>query len=155
MAITPRDLATFTNGIKRDASGCWLWTGPADSSGYGVISTSNGQQKVHRFSYLMHKGPIPDGMQVDHRCHTEAVQACTCSSDQDRCPHRRCANPAHLEAVTNAENTLRQDHANRRKTTCPNGHDLTDEANVHVRPSGRRACRACDRERKRRVAGAV
>jgi HNH endonuclease len=149
VAVTSRDLSTFQRSIKRDASGCWLWTGPTDSSGYGVIATSAGQQQVHRFSYAAHKGPIPAGLQVDHRCHTEAVQRGECSGDQDRCPHRRCANPAHLEAVTAAENTRRQDHANRRKTTCPNGHDLTDEANVHIRPSGRRTCRACDRDRKR------
>lgn len=147
--VTSRDLANFTRGIKKDASGCWLWTGPTDSSGYGVIATSNGQQRVHRFSYLAHKGPFDLELQIDHACHTWAVAAGTCSADQERCQHRRCANPAHLEAVTASENTKRQDHANRRKEACPKGHDLTDESNVHVRPSGRRTCLSCDRERKR------
>lgn len=152
MVVTSRDLAKFSQGLVHDASGCWLWSGPADRDGYGTIRTSTGSHKVHRWSYEAHKGPIPPGMQIDHACHTRAVQAGTCSSDQDRCPHRRCCNPAHLEVVTASENTRRQDHANRRKTTCPNGHDLTDETNVHVRPSGRRTCRACDRERKRALA---
>lgn len=159
MAVTSRDLAKFSAGIVKDASGCWLWSGPADRDGYGLIRTSEGQDRVHRWSYRAHRGPIPEGMQIDHVCHTRAVEAGTCSADQDRCPHRRCANPGHLEAVSAAENTRRQDHANRRKTECPAGHDLTDPANVHVRPSGRRTCRACDAARKRssaqRVAGAV
>jgi hypothetical protein len=147
-SVTPRDLRLFSAGIKRDSTGCWLWTGTTDSSGYGVISTSTGTHKVHRWSYEAHKGPVPDGLQVDHHCHTLAVEAGTCSADQDRCQHRRCCNPAHLEAVTPSENTKRQDHANRRKAVCPKGHDLTDPRNVHIRPSGRRTCRTCDRERK-------
>ena len=146
--VTARDLRTFQRNTRWVASGCLIWTGPTDSSGYGVIATSNGPMPVHRFSYLAHKGPVPAGLQVDHVCHTEAVKRGECSGDRERCPHRRCANPAHLEAVTASENTKRQDHANRRKNVCAKGHDLTDPANVHLRPSGRRACRACDRERK-------
>jgi hypothetical protein len=80
---------------------------------------------AHRLSYEHHVGPIPDGLQIDHTCR-----------------NRKCVNPEHLEPVTNAENTTRQDHAERRKTHCPKGHPY-DEANTYVDPSGARRCRAC------------
>lgn len=70
---------------------CWLWSGSVADTGYGLHWTD---EKVlagaHRFSYELHLGPIPTGLQVDHRCRV-----------------RRCVNPAHLEPVTAAENARR------------------------------------------------
>lgn len=71
---------------------CWLWTG-ALSSGYGRIGigpSSAGLDYAHRISYRLHHGPIPEGLFIDHLCRV-----------------RRCVNPAHLEAVTQAENNRR------------------------------------------------
>ena len=82
-------------------------------------------------AYEHYKGPIPDGLQIDHLCRV-----------------RRCCNPEHLEAVTPAENTDRQDHANRRKDVCPKNHPYDDE-NTVVRADGFRHCRTCERERRR------
>lgn len=71
-------------------SGCWLWTG-ALTDGYGQISVGQNMVKLaHRLSYEWVKGAIPDGLAIDHMCHT-----------------RRCVNPAHLRLATwkqNAEN---------------------------------------------------
>jgi hypothetical protein len=98
---------------------------------------------VHRLSYEWHRGPIPEGMQLDHRCHTEAVARGECGGGD--CLHRRCVNPSHMDVVSASENTDRQDHANRAKTHCPRGHEYTEE-NTRVR-RGRRECRTCDRQR--------
>lgn len=72
---------------KTDA--CWLWTASRNSvTGYGRFGPSHGRMMdAHRYSYQLHHGPIPDGHDVHHTCHT-----------------RHCVNPAHLQAVTRAEN---------------------------------------------------
>lgn|SRR5262245_43813701 len=60
--------------IKGD--GCWLWTGTIINTGYGQIRESrSGTERsfsTHRLSWELHFGPIPDGMQVLHRCDVRA-----------------------------------------------------------------------------------
>lgn len=113
-------------------TGCWLWKGRLNSNGYAWAQRGPGHplRVVHRIMWENeHNAPVPKGQQLDHLCR-----------------RRNCVNPAHLEPVSGSENTTRQDHANRRKTHCPKGHEYTDENTRMAR--GRRACRACDRERK-------
>ena len=141
-------LRRFTRLITKQANGCWLYTSTdGTKDGYGIFLPFSGARKVaaHRWAYEVYNGPIPDGMQVDHLCHTQAVKDGTCDGGVD-CPHRRCCNPAHLELVTNAENTIRQNHFERNRQECPKGHPY-DEANTYVDPKGKRRCRACKRER--------
>jgi hypothetical protein len=58
----------------RKTAGCWLWTGTVTPDGYGhLVLTSNNIQhrtyaRVHRFSWELHFGPIPDGLHVCHHC---------------------------------------------------------------------------------------
>ncbi len=137
-------------------SACWFWTGSIDSkTGYGhfaVIPRNRGSQLAlsHRVSYELHVGPIPAELEIDHLCHL-ADKSCLGGIT---CLHRRCVNPAHLEAVTPHINTLSSRMST--KTICIRGHDLTNPANVYVRGhgNGRRQCRACHalemRERKRK-----
>jgi HNH endonuclease len=49
---------------------CWLWTGNRDSHGYGTLSkTRRGKRlKAHRVSWMIHHGPIPEGLAVCHNC---------------------------------------------------------------------------------------
>ena len=113
-------------------SGCWIWMGNDKTAGYGRFYLNKKKELVHRVSYEVFKGHIPDGLTIDHLCRV-------------RC----CINPDHLQAVTFKENILRGTAPaaiNARKKTCQNGH-LLDEANTYCIPSGGRSCRACDRLR--------
>jgi HNH endonuclease len=53
-------------------SGCWIYIGSIDGGGYGTVSTSRGQApaKAHRLAYEEKHGPVPDGMDVCHKCDT-------------------------------------------------------------------------------------
>jgi hypothetical protein len=108
-------------------AGCWLWTGAIGSGGYAYIGSKNRSFLVHRVTYEMHRGPIPEGMQIDHLCRV-----------------RRCVNPDHLEPVTHAQNARRG--ALGAKTHCWNGHPFSPE-NTYIDKFGCRKCRACGREK--------
>lgn len=75
---------------------CLLWGGKRDTHGYGVISIDDKIRRAHRVAYELAKGPIPDGLVIDHQCF-----------------NRHCVNPDHLNAVTNQQNTLRRMGPNR------------------------------------------
>lgn len=108
--------------------GCWIWRAAKNQKGYGYFNYGGRIVRVHRLSYSLAKGPIPDGLTIDHLCGV-----------------RECVNPDHLEAVTNRENLLRGRGlagTNARKTHCKRGHPF-DEANTINLPTGWRECRAC------------
>jgi hypothetical protein len=111
-------------------NGCWEWTGATNGVGYGVVTVRNRRLYVHRLSYMLAVGPIPDGLIIDHLCRNTL-----------------CFNPDHLEAVTYAENTQRSPLIGQ-KTTCKMNHSFTT-ANTYISPAGARRCRECARQRER------
>ena len=129
-------------------SGCWLWKLCTAGHGYALLTIgrrSDGTRKRvagHVLSYVHFKGPIPEGLELDHKCRTPS-----------------CVNPDHLEPVTHQENMRRGFGAsglNYRKTSCKWGH-LFDENNTFIyrHPSGRvsRRCKECNNERQRKKRG--
>lgn len=67
----------------------WFWRAYKDSNGYGHFSDIPGNRKLaHRIAYEYLVGEIPEGLVLDHMCHTP-----------------KCVNPSHLTAVTVQENS--------------------------------------------------
>lgn len=66
---------------------CIEYTGTLERAGYGSIMVNGHRTKAHRMSYQAHKGDIPVGLMVRHKC--------------DNPP---CINPEHLELGTQTDN---------------------------------------------------
>lgn len=128
-------LPRFWARVQSQPNGCWRWTGAIrhPKKGYGTFSWNGKNVSAHRASFELFKGPIPDGLQIDHLCR-----------------NGWCVNPAHLEAVTARVNIYRSEGSgpkNAAKTHCVRGHPY-DEANTRYY-DGSRYCRTCHRDRVR------
>jgi hypothetical protein len=88
----PFDAAWFMRWvIPEPNSGCWIWDGTINTSGYGTVDFHRKTTNAHRAAYIIFKGQPDAGLVVDHLCRL-------------RC----CVNPDHLEAVTQKENCRRR-----------------------------------------------
>ena len=96
---------------KDNYDGCpWIWVGAITSRGHGnfALVAKRGQSKyiaAHRFMYQLTRGPVADGLDIDHICHNEAARRGTCDGGET-CLHRRCVYPEHLVAKSRRENLL-------------------------------------------------
>jgi hypothetical protein len=117
--------ARFWAKVDTSGDGCWIWGGYIGPSGYGrAYAGPSYYRAAHRMAYEFARGPIPEGLQIDHLCR-----------------NRACVKPDHLEAVTQTEN-VRRGLRGRLLTVCAKGHDYTPE-NTYTSPAGNRACRKC------------
>lgn len=124
----PKRIATR---VMVSEEGCWRWTGPISSKGYGKSSMGGlSTRYAHRVVYHLLVGPIPAGLELDHLC-------------RRRC----CVNPAHLEPVTGRENRLRGSSPNyvtHVTKVCQRGHQIVGLNDYRGR------CRECRNESARR-----
>lgn len=84
-----RTMAKFTR--SPDENGCTEWAGYRNRKGYGIAST--GQRwplaksgRAHRIAWVLARGPIPEGLELDHVCENTS-----------------CVNVDHLQILTKSE----------------------------------------------------
>jgi len=128
--------ARFWAKVINHIAGCWEWRGATTTFGYGKLVVNGSYIDAHRFSWALHHGPIPPGVQVLHHCDNPS-----------------CARPDHLWLGTARDNIRDCQRKERniyllQRTQCPHGHAYAAE-NVYIRThaSGQKqqCCRACMR----------
>jgi hypothetical protein len=121
--VGPRDARFWAHVAK--GVGCWVWSGAMRSNGYGVFKIDGRAFQAHAITYMLARGEIPAGNELDHLCR-----------------NTRCVNPDHLEAVPHRENVLRGSSPSAiqaRRALCRRGHPFS-----RVNGRGRRVCQTCE-----------
>lgn len=80
---------TRTKYIIDAVTGCWNWIGRLHN-GYGRVFLGGLWYAAHVVTYTTKYGPVPKGLELDHKCR-----------------NRACCNPDHVEPVTRLENVRR------------------------------------------------
>lgn len=93
--------AFFRNVIARK-EGCWSWRGWT-TEGYGNFQFENKAFEAHRVSWMIYRGPIPEGLSVLHHC-----------------DNRICPNPDCLFLGTQGDNMI--DMAQKGRAYCGTRH---------------------------------
>jgi hypothetical protein len=103
-----------------DDRGCWEWVGTLKPNGYGLFSFhGGGRANAHRYSWVLHFGPIPDGLYVCHRCDNPS-----------------CVRPEHLflgTARDNMQDASRKGRIQHLHGERSGSHKLTSAAVVDIR----------------------
>lgn len=102
--------------VRCPETGCLRWQGTHDSDGYGKVKREGANRRVHQVVWTDSNGPVPEGMVIDHTCHT-----------------RDCVNIDHLRLLSNEYNLQNRSGAQ--------SNSKTGVRNVHLSPNGRfRVC---------------
>ena len=80
--------------IPEPNTGCIIWIGALNDSGYGRVKVKNKFKRAHRLAWELKNGSIPHGLVIDHTV----------------CQTRCCINLLHMEVVTQGENCRRGNH---------------------------------------------
>lgn len=126
-----QQLASFFGRVYvQPVTGCWLWKGSHSTGGYAMYAGF----QAKRAAYSWFVSVIPSAHDIDHLCRVRA-----------------CVNPAHLDAVTHAENMAR---VGRIKRFCSRGHlwipsNLVPQTNYGKVRMVCGPCRAIRRQRER------
>jgi hypothetical protein len=128
---------------RRGPEECWPWlggTGGGHPRGRFWGGKDFGERLIysHRIAWELLRGPIPDGLVIDHLCRNGL-----------------CQNPAHMRLVTQYVNVTENSESplalNLAKTHCPQGHPY-DDVNTAVitrgigrmgKPGPTRICLTC------------
>ena len=101
--------------LMSDEESCWPWLGARNSRGYGNLRIGDTVQTAHRVSYIVHNGPIPEGLHVLHAC------------DQPS-----CQNPSHLFTGTAKDNAHDRNTKGRTAKGSANGKSKLTENDVRA-----------------------
>lgn len=103
--------------VRVPMAGCWLWAWAVNRNGYGKTKSDGRHITAHRWSWVIHRGSIPNGLFVLHRCDVPA-----------------CVNPDHLFLGTHQDNADDREKKGRgHKMPIHREARLTDEEVLEIR----------------------
>lgn len=114
-------LKSVFSGCKKQKSGCVVWQGSKNDSGYGVKKINGELWYVHRFVYAMTVGVIPNGYELHHECGVKT-----------------CVNFRHIRLVTKAEHN--RIHHSKVNFSC----GVCGKEKTYYKNQGRWRCKFCN-----------